>query len=231
MWFPHQPQWINFQQALTMVDYGHFALNSVIISVLYSGLVTITSALVGFAFARLQGVGKRQLFLVMLATIMLPPILGVIPSYIIYAHLGLLNTFWPWVLSGLATSPFLSFLFRQFFAAIPQALEEAAIIDGAGYGRIFWQIFLPNSLPVIATSVILSFTAVWGDYLSPALYLNPDNTTLAVAMASGYQDSQQHILGNVLSAGVIFYIIPVLVLFLFAQRYFIRGIVASGMKG
>ena len=231
LWWPSQPQWGNFIKALTMVDYGRFAINSLIISVIYSSLVTLSSALVGFGFARLQGKGKRLFFLIMLATIMLPPILGFIPTYVIYAQLGLLNTYWPWVFSGLASSPFLSFLFRQFFSSIPQELEDAAIVDGAGYAQIFWRIFLPLSGPVLATSAIFSFTFAWGDYLTPLLYLNADNTTLSVAMTLGYEDPQQHVFTNILSAGVIFYILPVLILFLFAQRYFIRGIVATGLKG
>src|SRR5689334_10293350 len=154
---PIQAQWDNFVQALTMINYAAYAANSLILSVIYSVLTTLTSALVGFGFARLKGKGKRALFIVMLSTLMLPQILTVIPTYVLFARLGLVDTYWPWVLWGLGSSPYLAFLFRQFFSSIPSELEEAAILDGCGYGRIFWQIFIPLSWPVIAASLIFSF--------------------------------------------------------------------------
>ena len=230
-WFPQQAQWGNFRLALTMIDYGKYARNSFVLATIFAVLTTLTSALVGFGFARLKAPGLRPLFIVMLATTMLPPILTVIPTYKIFSVLGLIYTYWPWALWGLASSPFLSFLFRQFFAAIPVELEDAAIIDGCGYGRIFWRIFLPLSKPVLATAAIFSFQWVWGDWFAPLLFLSQDNTTLSVAISSGYVDFRGNILTNVLSAGVVFYTLPVLVLFFVAQRYFVQGIVTTGLKG
>lgn len=229
-WLPHQMQWNNFWLALTMIDYGRYALNSLLLSMLFTVLTTITSAMVGFGFARMKAPGLRVLFVVMLATTMLPPILMVIPTFKIFAVVGIVYTYWPWVLWGLASTPFLSFLFRQFFAAIPLDLEDAAIIDGCSYWRIFWQIFLPLSKPVLATAALFSFQWVWGDWFAPLLFLSQNNTTLSVAISSGYSDLHGNILTNVLSAGVIFYILPILVLFFFAQRYFVQGIVTSGLK-
>ncbi len=231
LFWPAHPEWGNFVQALTSINFGAYATNSFILATMNSVLVTFSSALVGFGFARLRGIGKRQLFLLMLSTMMLPSILTVIPTYVIFARLGLIDTYWPWVLGGLGSSPFLSFLFRQFFSGIPVELEEAAIIDGCGYFRIFWQIFLPLSLPVIVTSLILSFNGVWGDYITPSLFLNQDNTTLSVAMSAGYTDPHGDVLTNVVAAGAILYILPVLVLFFFAQRSFVRGITTTGLKG
>ncbi len=230
-WFPQQAQWSNFGLALTMIDYGRYARNSFVLATIFAVLTTVTSALVGFGFARLKAPGMRPLFIVMLATTMLPPILTVIPTYKIFSVLGLIYTYWPWVLWGLASSPFLSFLFRQFFAAIPIELEDAAILDGCSYGRIFWRIFLPLSKPVIATAAILSFQWVWGDWFAPLLFLSQDNTTLSVAISSGYVDFHGNILTNVLSAGVVVYTLPVFVLFFIAQRYFVQGIVTTGLKG
>lgn len=229
-WLPHQAQWNNFWLALTMIDYGRYALNSLLLSMLFTVLTTITSAMVGFGFARMKAPGLHVLFIVMLATTMLPPILTVIPTFKILAVAGMVYTYWPWVLWGLASTPFLSFLFRQFFAAIPLDLEDAAIIDGCSYWRIFWQIFLPLSKPVLATAALFSFQWVWGDWFAPLLFLSQNNTTLSVAISSGYSDLHGNILTNVLSAGVIFYILPILVLFFFAQRYFVQGIVTSGLK-
>lgn len=128
-------------------------------------------------------------------------------------------------------SPFLVFLFRQFFAAIPAELEDAAIIDGCGYGRIFLRIFLPLSRPVLWTSFLLSFTWTWGDYIAPALFLDPDQTTLSVAIAAFYLDPHGNPDATVQAAAATLYVVPVLVIFLFAQRYFIRGVVSSGLKG
>jgi multiple sugar transport system permease protein len=230
-WLPQQPQWANFARALTMIDYGRYAGNSVFLATIFAVLTTATSALVGFGFARLRGWGKGPLFIVMLSTMMLPPILTIIPTYMIFSRLGLIYTYWPWVFWGLSASPFLSFLYRQFFAGIPLDLEDAAIIDGCGYGRIFWRIFMPLSKPVTATVAIFSFQWVWGDWFAPLILLSQDNTTLSVEMASGYANAQDFILTNVLSAGTIYYTLPVLVLFFFAQRYFVQGIVTTGLKG
>jgi len=228
---PLHPEWQNFPRALTLIDFAHYTSNSLVLAGLYTVLVTMTSALVGFGFARLRGPGKQTLFVIMLSTIMLPPILTVIPTYVIFSHLGFINTYWPWVFWGLASSPFQSFLFRQFFSGIPQELEEAALLDGCNYWRIFWQIFLPLSRPVIATAAILSFNFVWGDFFAPAIFLNQDTTTLAIAMSNGYVDPNGNLLTNVLAAGTVFYVLPVLVLFFLAQRSFIRGIAATGLKG
>jgi len=229
--FPQQLEWENFVKALTLIDYLHYTENTLILSGTYAVLTTLTCAMVGFAFARLRGRGKRFWFLLMLSTIMMPPIITLIPTYIIYTRLNLLGTYWPWVLSGLGSSPFLSFLFRQFFASIPQELEEAAIVDGCNYWLMFWRIFLPISRPALATSLLLSFAAVWGDYITPSLLLNSDNTTLAVAMSGSYVNEQGLALINISAAGVIMYIVPVLLLFFFVQRYFVRGIVTTGLKG
>ena len=230
-WWPQQIQWGNFEQALTDIDFGQAASNSVVLSVIYTSLVTMSSSIVGFGFARLRGIGKRPLFLIMLATIMLPPILTAIPTFVMFSKMGLIDTDWPWVLWGLASSPYLVFLFRQFFAAIPKELEEAAIIDGCSYWRIYWQIFLPLSRTVLATAALLSFTQVWGDWFTQSLFLSGNQTTLAVAIAQGYTNSQGFQLFNIAAAGAIIYILPVLIVFFFAQRFFVRGIVTTGLKG
>lgn len=228
---PETPQWGNFAQAVTEINFAAYLGNSAFLSFVFATLVTLSSATVGFAFARLRARGKRPLFLLVLSTMMLPQILTLIPTYVLFARVGLVNTYWPWVMWGLAASPFLVFLFRQFFAAIPAELEEAAIIDGCGYGRIFLRIFLPLSRPVLWTSFLLSFTWTWGDYIAPALFLDPDRTTLSVAIAAFYLDPHGNPDATVQAAAAALYVVPVLVIFLFAQRYFIRGAVSSGLKG
>jgi ABC-type glycerol-3-phosphate transport system permease component len=228
---PSHPQWGNFRRALTLIAYGTYLKNSIVLAAIFSSLVTLTSSLVGFAFARLRGPGREQLFGVLLATMMIPPIITIIPTYVLFARVGLIDTYWPWVLWGLAASPFLTFLFRQFYSSMPIELEDAAIVDGAGYLRIYLSIFVPLSRPVIATSIVLSFTWVWGDFVAPAIFLSPAHTTLAVAMANGYTDAQGRILPHILAAGVIFYVLPVAGVFFLAQRAFTQNLISSGLKG
>ncbi len=228
---PSHLYWDNFLQAFTSINFLAYTGNSIILSGVYAILVTLSSSLVGFGFARLKAPGKRALFLIMLSTMMLPSIVTLLPTYMVFAQLNMINTYWPWVFWGLMSSPFLVFLFRQFFSAIPGELEEAAILDGCGYGRIFWRIFLPLAIPAMVTAFLLSFTSVWGDYLTPLLLLSPDNTTLSVAMTAGYVDPHGNALITVQAAGALFYVIPEVILFFFAQRYFVRGIVTSGLKG
>ena len=162
---------------------------------------------------------------------MLPSILTLIPTYVLFSRLGLVNTYWPWVLWGLAASPYLVFLFRQFFAAIPKDLEDAAILDGCGYGRVFFRIFLPLSKPVLLTSLLLSFTWMWGDYLAPSLLLDIDHTTLSVAITQSYRNPHGDYIPTTQAAAAALYVVPVMLIFLFAQRYFVRSVVTSGVKG
>ncbi|HKT04274.1 MAG TPA: carbohydrate ABC transporter permease, partial [Rugosimonospora sp.] len=227
---PDRPQWSNFHQALTVINFPAYTANSLFLSGMYALLVTFASATVGFGFARLRGPGKRPLFVVVLSTMMLPQILTVIPTYILFSRIGLVNTYWPWVLWGLGTSPYLVFLFRQFFASLPAELEDAAIIDGCGYGRIFLRVFLPLSRPALITSFIISFTWIWGDYISPSLLLDSNHSTLSVAL-TWYLDPHGNPIDTVQAAAAALYILPVLAIFMFAQRYFIRSVVTSGIKG
>lgn len=228
---PSQPQWDNFVHALTDMNFLGYTGNSLIVSLTYSVLVTLSSAAVGFGFARLRAPGKGALFVIVISTMMIPQILTLLPTYVMFSQLGLLNTYWPWVFWGLASSAYLVFLFRQFFAAMPRELEDAAIIDGAGWARIFFQIFLPLSRPVLITSFLLSFVASWGDYIAPSLFLDLDRTTLAVAITAYYQDPHGNVIPTVQAAAATLYVVPVLLIFLFAQRYFIRSALGSGIKG
>jgi len=149
----------------------------------------------------------------------------------LFARLGLTNTYWPWILWGLSGSPFAIFLFRQFFSSFPRELDDAAEVDGAGPLRIFLQIYLPNAGPALAASAIFMFLWVWGDWLYPGLLLHQDNTTLAVRMANAYVDPRGNPLQTVTMAGVVLYVMPLILFFAFAQRYIVRGIVTTGIKG
>lgn len=229
-WIPTPPQVENFITATTALPFWAYAANSLFLSTVCGLLTTISSAVVGYGFARLNGKGKKVLFGILIAMMMTPPIITLIPTYLLFAKIGLVGTYWPWVLWGMAGAPYLIFLYRQFFAQLPRELEEAAILDGCGRLRIFVQIFLPLSKPVIITAFVLSFNGVWGDFIAPQLLLNQDNTTLAVAITTGYVNSAGFPVNNLLAAGAVLYVVPVLIMFFFVQRSYVRGFATSGMK-
>jgi len=174
---------------------------------------------------------KYLLFMLLISVMFLPQTVTVIPTFMLFSKMGLTNTYWPWILWGLGASPFFIFLFRQFFSAIPKELEDAAEVDGANPFRMFWQIFLPNAKPALATAFILNFIWVWGDYLTPILYLSDRNTTLAVKLQSAYQDPQGNTLVTVVIAASILYTLPLIIMFFLAQKHILQGVVTSGLKG
>jgi len=180
---PATPEVYNFYFAVTMFPYLKYFWNSVVLSTAYTVLVVLSSAAAGFGFARhQQAPGRSLLFGLVLGTMMVPWLVTVVPQYLVFSKLGLLNTYWPWVLWGLSGSPFHIFLFRQFFAGIPRDLDDAAEMDGCGRFRLWWQIYLPNSLPAVAASSVFAFTWVWGDWLFPKLFLHDQITTLTVKL-------------------------------------------------
>ena len=223
----------NYVLALTMFPYLRYFMNSVILATTFSVLVVLTSSAAGFGFARHPTApGRNALFSLVLATMMVPGLVTLVPQFMLFSWLGLTNSYWPWILWGLSGSPFHIFLFRQFFAGIPRDLEDAAEVDGCGKFRIYWQIFMPNSLPAVAASAIFAFTWVWGDWLQPKLFLTDQITTLAVKLATAYVDPVQGMaIVTVTVSGVALYVLPMVLVFFLAQRYIIQGVVTSGLKG
>ncbi|GAA3786699.1 carbohydrate ABC transporter permease [Streptomyces coacervatus] len=229
-WLPAHVQWHDFADAYRLIDFLGYARNSLVIALIYATLVTLSSAWVGFGFARLSAPGKKTLFGILLGSMMLPQMITLLPTYLIFARLGMVDTYWPWVLWGLASAPYLVFLFRQFFAGLPRELEEAAIVDGCGYAGIFWRIFLPQSWPVLAASFVIAFTWTWGDYIAPQLLLSTDRTTLAVALMTTYVNGAGVPVTNLKAAASVMYVVPILLIFLVAQRGFVAGMSTSGLK-
>ncbi|WP_261304995.1 carbohydrate ABC transporter permease [Paenibacillus andongensis] len=224
----------NYLFATTMLDFWRYVKNSFIISAISVITTTLSSGLVGFAFARIQAPGRNFLFLVILSTIMLPGIVIQIPTFIFFHQYGLLNTFYPWLIWGLGGSAFFIFLYRQFFSAIPKDLEEAARIDGCSIFRTYWNIFLPISLPVMATISILAFQWSWGDFITPFMFLNDSKYPLATALSTiGYHSSGNStiIIQQVSAAAAILFMLPVVVVFFIGQRFLVEGVVTSGVKG
>jgi multiple sugar transport system permease protein len=230
-WLPETYRFDNYWAALTLIPFFKYLWNSLALASIHTVLVQFTSAMAGFAFARLPSSKKQALFTLILATMMVPMVVTIIPQFVVYSQIGLVGTWWPWVLWGLSGQPFHIFLFRQFFASIPIELEEAAEVDGCSPFRIFWQIFIPNSWGVIAASSIFSFQWVWGDWFFPIIFLKNDNTTLAVMLQTGYKDPHGAALYTPQTAAVMLYILPLIIVFFLAQRHIIQGIVTTGIKG
>jgi multiple sugar transport system permease protein len=228
---PARPQWGNYAEALTRLPFFRYAGNTLFLALAYSVPTVLTSALAGFAFARIAAPGRGALFAIVVALLIVPQIVTLIPQFVVFSRLNLTNTYWPWILWGLSASPFHIFMFRQFFSAFPRDLEDAAEVDGCSPFRVFWQIFLPNASPVLATSFIFCFGWVWGDWFTPLIYLSDANTTLGVKLATGYADPQGHPLVPTTLAACVLYTLPLLVLFFMGQKYIVRGVVTSGLKG
>lgn len=229
-WLPSVLDWHNYADAVRTIPFWRFGRNSLILSVVNALLTTLSSALVGYGFARLRAPGKSLLFGLLISTMMVPQIVTLIPTYLLFAQLGMVGTYWPWVLWGSAGAPYAIFLYRQFFSSFPKELEEAAVIDGAGRIRVFFQIFLPLSRPLMVTAFVLAFNAVWGDFIAPNLLLDQSNTTLAVGVGQGYVNDKGFPVPNLLAGGAVLYLVPVILLFLAAQRSYVRGFVNSGLK-
>jgi multiple sugar transport system permease protein len=194
-------------------------------------LTIITSSMCGFAFARVYVPFRDKLFQVVVSLLMIPYMVYLIPQFMVFSVLKLTNTYWPWVLWGLSSSPFFIFMFRQFFTAFPKELEDAAEIDGANLFRVYFQIFLPNAKPVVATAFIFAFNSVWGDYLRPILYLTDAITTLAVKLSTGYINRQGFQIVTITIAASVLYSLPLIITFFLAQQQIMKGVITTGLKG
>jgi len=228
---PKVPQWDNYVQVFTLMPFWRYAWQTFRLAMSFSILCVITSSMAGFAFARIPVPGRNRLFSIIVALIIIPAIVTVIPQFIVFAKLRLTNTYWPWILWGLSASPFHIFLFRQFFAGVPKELEDAAEVDGCSLLRTYWQVFLPNAKPVLATSFIFNFSWVWGDYFAPIIYLNDAKTTLAVKLSIAYVDPQNNPLVTVTLAACAVYMLPLVIAFFLGQKHIIQGALTSGLKG
>lgn len=229
--FPRVPQWQNYRLVFSMTPFAKVALRTGILALSTATLSAFISSMVGYAFARYHVPGSKQLFGLVVAMLIVPFIVILIPQFILYARLKLTNTYWPWILGALGGSPFNIFMFRQFFLGFPRELEDAAEIDGCGPFQIYWKIFLPNAQPVIATVMIFTFMGVWGDYLAPLIYLNNSKTLLGVILASAFKNPQGIELKTVTMAASMIYILPMIIVFFFGQKHILKGVVTSGLKG
>ncbi|RYG42211.1 carbohydrate ABC transporter permease, partial [bacterium] len=204
--------------------------NTAVVAVLATLGVLFSSSLVAYAFARLNFAGRDRLFLLLLATMMLPGIVTMIPTYVLFAKLGWVNSFKPLVLPAwFGGGAFNIFLLRQFYLGLPRELDEAAFLDGASHWTIFSRIVLPLSGPALATVGIFAFMFNWKDFMGPLLYLNdPDLMTNEIGLSTynAIQASKWHLI----AAGSVMVMLPIIVIFFLGQRYFVKGLAMTGGK-
>lgn len=227
---PHPVQWSNYPAALTYVPFGRYALNTLLIAALTIVGHVLSCTMVAYGFARLQAPGKKALFLVLLATMMLPYPVTMVPIYIGFSKLGWVNSFLPLIVPAFFGSPFYIFLLRQFFSTLPPDLEDAARVDGASTMQILWRVILPISRPAMATVAIFSFQASWNDFLPPLIYLH-DQAKYTISLGLNFFRSSYDVRWGYLMAAALVTMLPVVIIFFIAQRQFIRGIALTGLKG
>ena len=228
-WIPSEFAWSNYTKALTAMPFGRFYLNSLVVAIAVTLLTILTSALAAFAFARLRFRGRDTLFLIYLATLMIPFTVLLIPNFVLIRQFNWYDSYQALILPP-AFSAFATFLLRQYFRGIPQELDDAARMDGASSFRIWWQIIMPNSAPVIAALAIFVFLGNWNEFLWPLVVTNsPEMRTIPVGL-SAFQ-GQFNVRWELLMAAAVVAMLPIIVVYLFAQQWFIKGITITGMGG
>ena len=221
-----------YEEGLSSGIFSKYLLNSIFVS----GMVVIgtvsSAALVGFGFARLRSRMKNFLFMLVLATMMIPSRVTLIPVYSIYSKIGWIDTYLPLIVPAFTGGgAFSIFLIKQFFEAIPNELVESSKIDGAGWFTIFWKMFLPNSKPVLLVVIIFAFVNSWNDFFAPLIFLiNPEKFTVAIGLNT-FRNSYGAAMDIApLMAMATLSVLPILLLFVFAQKYFVQGITTTGLK-
>ncbi|MDR3337402.1 MAG: carbohydrate ABC transporter permease [Treponema sp.] len=229
-WLPAKPHFENFIRMLTYFPFTLYLKNTLIIVFFNIVGSTASSAIVAYGFSRLRWKGREQVFVVVLITMILPFQVIMVPLFMMFQRIGWIGTFLPLTATCFFGNPFYIFLIRQFFISLPQELNDAAHIDGAGEARIFAQIAIPLSIPVLATVAIFAFLKTWNDFIGPLIFLANDKLyTLSI----GAQMIRSRLQPNweiLMPLGVVM-VLPVLLIFFLMQKYFIQGIAMSGIKG
>ena len=231
---PEVPQWGNYARVWTTQPVARWVLNSLIVIVLSVPGAVLSGVIVAYSFARFDYPGRNILFMMLLSTLMLPFEVTLIPQYLLFYKLGWIDTFLPLTVPAwFGSSAFTIFLLRQFFMTIPRDLDDAARVDGANSLQILWSIIVPLSRPALATVLILQFLSHWNDFLGPFIYLN-NKSLFTMSLGLRYFQTVPDQLGeskdNLLMVATIIMTLPAIALFFAAQRYFVRGIVMTGLK-
>jgi multiple sugar transport system permease protein len=233
-WIPDPVRWMNYIEALTDKPFLTYFKNTMIIAIFNQIAILGTASLCGYGFARIQFPGRDLWFGIALATMMIPYYVTMVPQFILFTRLGWQDTYLPLIVPYFfGGGAFNVFLFRQFFRTIPEDFSDAARMDGCSEFGIFWRIFVPLSTPVFITVAIFTFMGSWNDFIGPLLYINtPEKFTIALGLAT-----YRSMLGvgrtrwDLLMAASVSMTAPVVMLFFVVQRYFIKGVVMSGIKG
>lgn len=229
-WIPEVPQWQNYQRVWAgRLPFYRFYINSIVVTGSATALLLLTSSLGGYAFAKLNFPFKEPVFLGYLAMMMIPPQVLLIPRFIMFNWMGWLDTLWVLIIPN-AFSAFGTFMLRGFYEGIPKDLSEAAIIDGAGHFRIWGRIIMPLTRPALFALMVISVRWRWNDYLQPLIFIRRlTNYTIPIGLDFFVQEHTAQM--SLIMAATVTATLPLLIIFLVAQKYFIRGIVLSGIKG
>ena len=235
--FRYPPQWIpdqlnlgNYQTIMAVLPMGRMLLNSFTIAVSATLGQLLSCSLAAYAFARMKFRGSAVLYFILLATMMIPAQVTMIPVFMIMKFVGWIDTLYALIVPAFFGGAFGTFLLRQFFSTIPTDLEDAARIDGCGRFRIFWHIILPLSRPALATLALFSFMTYWNDLLGPVIYLSSvEKATLTIGLAN-LQSGVMTTRYELLMAGSVLSVLPILILLIIGQRWFVKGIALTGLK-
>ena len=229
--FPAVPQWHNYKDALTFNRFDLYFRNTVFYTLVGTFGQVLSSSLVAYGFARLRARGRNLIFLLVLSTMMLPFEVTVIPQYVMFSRMGWLNSYKPLLVPAFFGSAYSIFLMRQFYAGIPKEMDEAAIIDGCGFLAIWYRLILPLSKPALGAIAILSFMWRWNDYMGPLIYINSNEKyTLSLGLKM-FRAPEEGTPFHWLMAASLTTVLPCILVFFATQRYFIQGIVITGVKG
>lgn len=227
---PVEWDWYNFNDVFEIVPFGTFYKNSLLVAGLGTLGTVLSSSFVAYGFARIKGKGRNFWFMLLMSTLMLPPQVTMIPVYMIWSKLGLVDTLVPLILPAFLGNSYYIFLLRQFFRSIPKEVEESAYLDGANTFQIYWKLILPMAKSSIITVTILSFMGFWNDFLTPLIYLHStEKFTLAVGVMQ-FQGALTVYWGPMMAASTLM-LIPLIVIFFVGQKYFVEGVATQGVKG
>ncbi len=228
-WIPEIFQWSNYPEVFKLGSFIDYSFNSITVSFLSVIGAILSCSMVGYAFARLNFPLKNVLFVMVLGTMMIPPVVIIIPHFIIFKNLNMLDTLTPlWIIEWLA-QPFGIFLMRQAFMSIPKEYEESAKLDGCNPFQIYLKIFMPMCKPTIATLAIFTFMTKWNEIFAPVIYLTSnENFTLPIGILS--LAGQWFGNGQFMVAAALMSLVPILIVFLFAEKYFVSNFNNSGIK-
>ncbi len=227
--FPDTVLWSNYKEAMTLLPFDRYFLNSIIVTLFSVCGQVLTCSMAGYAFSRMRFKGRDKIFAIYLSTMMIPAIVTLIPSFLIISAFGWMNTYVA-LFTPTLTSVWGIFLLRQFFQTIPPDYEDAARMDGASEFTIYWKVVLPLAKPALATLAIFSFMATWKDFLWPLIVTNQNEMrTVEIGIAQFHSVYSTNWPYQMAAAVVV--MIPIIVIFFYAQKYFIKGITLSGIKG